>query len=148
MPSLQFDQMARRHKAGLAGILGIAKYFGTSVTASSIRYAQAEIVPCVVIKWSSTGFQWRWISTEPFRARLRSVEKNLNALPEDCPTRMALSGAQPPPSGYFETGTTASCWFPYLSDTDSRNVILMEQSMQLGRFGALTFLFPAEASSK
>ena len=138
--------MARRQKAGLAGILAIAERFGTSVTASAIRYAQAEIVPCAVIKWSPTDYQWRWISTEPLRARLRSVTKSFNALPEDCPTRIALSGAQPPPSGYFEAGTTAACWFSYLSDTDTRNVILMEQAIKLGRFGALTFLFPVGSS--
>jgi hypothetical protein len=146
MPSAQFIKVARRHGQGMAGILGIAKHFGTSVTASAIRYAKAEIVPCVVIKWSATGFQWPWISTEPFRARLRRVQKDLDKLPDDCPTRIALSGAKPPPCGYFEAGTTAACWFPYLGDSDSRNILLKEQAMQLGRFGALTFLFTAESS--
>lgn len=146
MPSTQFFRVARRNRPGMNGILGIAKHFGTSVTASAIRYAKAEIVPCVVIKWSPTDFQWMWISTEPFRARLRTVQKNLNALPSDCPTRIALARAEPPACGYFEAGTTAACWFPYLSDFDSRNVILREQAMQLGRFGVLTFLFPVDSS--
>ncbi len=146
MPTAQFLKVARMHRRGIAGIQGIAKHFGASVTASAIRYAKAEIVPCVVIKWSATGFQWPWISTEPFRARLRTVQKNLNALPHDCPTRIALSGAQPPQCGYFEAGTIASCWFPFLSSSDSRNIILMEQAIQLGRFGALTFLFPVDSS--
>jgi len=146
MPSAEFDQMARRQRVGLAGILAIAKHFGTSVTSTAIRYAQTEIVPCVVIKWSSTEFQWRWISTEPFRARLRTVTKSLASLPPDCPTRVALSAATPPASGYFEAGITAASWFPFLSDMDSRNVILMEQAIQLGRFGVLTFLFPVDSS--
>ncbi len=146
MPSREFEQAARRQKVGLGGILAIAKHFGTSVTATALRYTQAEIVPCVVVKWSPTEYQWRWISTEPFRARLRSVTKILVSLPEDCPTRIALSGASTPPAGYFEAGTTAASWFPYLSDTDTRNVILMEQAVQLGRFGALTFLFPVGSS--
>jgi len=146
MPSVEFDQLARRHKVGLAGILAIAQHFGTSVTSTAIRYAQTEIVPCVVIKWSSTDFQWRWISTETFRARLRSVTKSLASLPQDCPTRIALSGGSAPPSGYFEAGTTAASWFPFLHDDDTRNVILKEQAIQLGRFGVLTFLFPVESS--
>lgn len=146
MPTAQFLKMARKNRPGMTGILEIAKHFGTSVTASAIRYAKAEIVPCAVIKWSSTDFQWMWISTEPFRARLRTVQKNLSALPEDCPTRIALSGAAPPTSGYFEAGTTAACWFPYLGNSDSRNILLREQAMQLGRFGALTFLFPVDSS--
>lgn len=146
MPTAQFLKLARKNRPGMTGILGIAKHFGTSVTASAIRYAKAEIVPCAVVKWSSTDFQWMWISTEPFRARLRTVQKNLSALPEDCPTRIALSGAPPPTSGYFEAGTTAACWFPYLGNSDSRNILLREQAMQLGRFGALTFLFPVDSS--
>lgn len=146
MPSAEFDQMARRQKVGLAGILAVARHFGTSVTSTAIRYVQTEIVPCVVIKWSPTDFQWKWISTEPFRARLRSVTKSLSSLPDDCPTRIALSGATAPPSGYFEAGTTAASWFPFLGDADTRNVILIEQAMQLGGFGALTFLFPVDSS--
>jgi Zn-dependent peptidase ImmA (M78 family) len=146
MPSTEFDQMAGRQKVGLAGILAIAKHFETSVTSTAIRYVQTEIVPCVVIKWSPTDFQWKWISTEPFRARLRSVTKSLSSLPEDCPTRIALSGAAVPPSGYFQAGTTAANWFPFLGDADTRNVIMMEQAIQLGRFGALTFLFPVDSS--
>jgi Zn-dependent peptidase ImmA (M78 family) len=146
MPSAEFDQLARRQKVGLAGILAIAKHFDTSVTSTAIRYAQTEIVPCVVIKWSPTDFQWKWISTEAFRARLRSVTKSLNSLPDDCPTRMALSGATVPSSGYFAAGTTAAGWFPFLSDHDTRNVILMEHAIQLGRYGALTLLFPVDSS--
>jgi len=146
MPSLEFNRMARQHKVGLASILAIAKHFGTSVTSTAIRYAQTEIVPCVVVKWSPTEFQWQWISTEPFRARLRSVTKNLNSIPPDCPTSLALSCTPPPSGEYFEAGTTAASWFPFLSDSDTRNVILMEQAIQLGRFGVLTFLFPVESS--
>jgi hypothetical protein len=146
MPTAQFAKVARKNRPGMTGILEITKHFGTSVTASALRYAKAEIVPCVVIKWSPTEFQWMWISTEPFRARLRAVQKNLRALPEDCPTRIALAGAQAPSCGYFEAGTTAACWFPYLGYSDSRNILMKEQAMQLGRFGALTFLFPVESS--
>ena len=118
----------------------------TLSTSTAIRYVQTEIVPCVVIKWSPTDFQWKWISTETFRARLRSVTKSLSSLPHDCPTRIALSGASAPPSGYFDAGTTAASWFPFLSDADTRNVILMEQAVQLGSFGVLTFLFPVDSS--
>jgi hypothetical protein len=59
---------------------------------------------------------------------------------------MALSGATVPSSGYFAAGTTAAGWFPFLSDHDTRNVILMEHAIQLGRYGALTLLFPVDSS--
>lgn len=144
MPSAEFKQMARRQKPGLPGILAIARHFNASVTSAAIRYVQSDLVPCVVVKWSPTGFQWQWVSTEPFRARLRGVTKALNSLPSDCSTRVALSGEPVPQVGYFEAGTTAASWFPFLRDGDVRNVILIEQAVQLGRFGAITFLFPAD----
>ena len=144
MPSAEFEQIASRQKPGLPGILAIAKHFNSSVTSTAIRYVQSDLVPCVVVKWSPSKFQWQWVSTEPFRARLRGVTKTLSSLPHDCSTRIALSGAIAPPCGYFESGTTAASWFPFLNDGDSRNVILIEQAIQLGRFGALTLLFPAD----
>lgn len=146
MPSSEFQKVALRQKPGLAGILDIAKHFNVSVTSAAVRYVQSDIVPCVIVKWSPTEFQWHWVSTEPYRARLRGVTKSLGSLPQDCPTRIALSGAAPPSSGYFEAGTTTASWFPFLGDSDVRNVILIEQAIQLGRFGVLTLLFPADYS--
>jgi hypothetical protein len=48
----------------------------------------------------------------------------------------------PTRSNFFEAGTTAATWFPFLKDHSWRNVILIEQSFPLGRFGALTLLYP------
>jgi len=146
MPSEEFEKIARLQKPGLPGILAIARHFNTSVTSTAIRYVQSDLVPCIVVKWSPTEFQWQWVSTEPFRARLRGVTKTLNSLPHDCSTRIALSGAVAPASGYFEAGTTTASWFPFVNDSDARNVIMIEQAIQLGRFGVLTLLFPADFS--
>jgi hypothetical protein len=145
MPTAPFNKMARSHKPGLSGILAIAERFGTSVTSAATRYAKEETVPCVVMKWGPDGaFQWRWISTETFRVRLRTTFTDRGKLPADCPTRRALSGERVPKLGYFEAGTTAAAWFRFVNDHDYRNVIFMEQAIPLGRFGVLTFLFPAE----
>ena len=145
MPTEPFKKMARAHKPGLAGILAIAENFGTSVTSAAIRYAKEETGPCVVMKWGGDGsFQWRWISTDTFRVRLRTTFTDRVKLPTDCPTRRAMSGERAPKTGYFEAGTTAAAWFRFVNDYDYRNVIFMEQAIQLGRFGVLTFLYPEE----
>jgi Zn-dependent peptidase ImmA (M78 family) len=146
MPPKKFEKIARAQKPGIAGILAIAKHFNSSVTSTAIRYVQSELVPCVVVKWSPTEYQWQWMSKEPFGPGLRYVGKSLTALPTDCPTRKALSGETVPACGYFEAGTTTASWFPFLSDGDSRNGILKEQAMYLGRFGAISLLFPADFS--
>jgi Zn-dependent peptidase ImmA (M78 family) len=146
MPASEFQKIALRQRPGLAGILDIARNFNVSVTSAAVRYVQSDMVPCVIVKWSPTEFQWQWVSTEPYRARLRGVTKTLASLPQDCSTRIALSGATAPSCGYFEAGTTTASWFPFLNDSDARNVILIEQAIQLGRFGVLTLLFPADYS--
>jgi hypothetical protein len=130
MPTEPFKKMARAHKPGLAGILAIAERFGTSVTSAAIRYAKEETVPCAVMKWSPDGsFQWRWISTETFRVRLRTTFTDQGKLPADCPTRRAMVGERAPKTGYFEAGTTAAAWFRFVNEYDYRNVIFMEQAI-------------------
>jgi hypothetical protein len=142
MPRLEFSALASRQKPGLPGILGIAEHFKSSITSAAIRYVQLETVPCVVVKWSDGRFQWRWASTEFFQSRLLGVERNIQRLPDDCPTRKALANEKPPSKAFFEAGSTIAAWFPTIRETDYRNSILIEQAIQLGRFGVLTFLFP------
>lgn len=146
MPRAEFNNIAARQKPGLPGILSIAARFNASVTSAAIRYAQAERVPCVVVKWSGDRFQWRWVSTDPFRARLTKVQQNPARLPEDSPTRRALAGQKPSDRPFFEAGTTVRTWFPSVREADFRNVVMLEQAIQLGRFGVLTFLYPVDGA--
>ncbi len=146
MPTSAFNGLALRNERGLAGILRLTQHFGTSITSTAIRYAKAEIVPCTLVKWGRNGLEWRWFSAETFRVRLRRTTDDTRKLPEDCPTRRVLSGETPPRAGFFEAGTTADSWFPFLGQFDSRNVVLVEQAIPLGRFGVLTFLYPHEGS--
>lgn len=142
MPRSEFSALASRQQLGLPGILSIAQHFKSSVTSAAIRYVQLETTPCVVVKWSEGRFQWRWASTEFFEARLLGVERSTQRLPDDCPTRRALANEKPPSKPYFEAGSTIAAWFPTIREADYRNAILVEQAIQLGRFGVLTILFP------
>jgi len=146
MPGTRFKKLAVRVPTGLDGILRIAEFFGTSVTSTAIRYAKFDIVPCIVIKWNSDGFGWKWLSTETFRAKFRKTVETVNELPSDSPTVRAIAGESVPPQGFFSAGTTAAAWFPYIDDRGSRNAILIEHAMSLGRFGVLTFLYPESGS--
>jgi Zn-dependent peptidase ImmA (M78 family) len=146
MPTYSFKQLAAPTALGLEGILKIAEHFGTSVTSTAIKYAQLDIVPCAVIKWNKDGFGWKWLSTETFRARYHKTIESVNYLPEDSPTAKAVAGEHVPAQGFFSAGTTVSAWFPYVDDGGYRNAILIEQAVPLGRFGALTFLYPESGS--
>ena len=145
MPSARFAAAARGAAPGLEGVLSLAGRFGTSLTATAIRYAGANAAACAVIKWTWQGYAWKRLSSAAFQARFRRTVEAPRDLPPDCPTRLALARRQPPPAGYFEAGTTASTWFPRVGQGDLRDVIFIEQAIGLGQFGVLTLLYPQNA---
>jgi Zn-dependent peptidase ImmA (M78 family) len=142
MPTERFLEAARKARLGLGGVLSLAEDFRTSVTSTAIRYAQLDLVPCAVVKWGNEGYAWKWLSTETFRARYRKTIESANQLPTDSASAMALRGESVPPGGYFERGSTAAAWFPFVATGARENVLFIEQAIPLGRFGVLTFLFP------
>jgi hypothetical protein len=146
MPAARFIKQGKRTSVGLPGILHLASYFGTSVTSTAIRYATLGLKPCVVVKWSGDSFAWKWLSSEALEARFCKTFQSISAIPKGSATAKALAGETPPPAGFFQTGTTAAAWFPHVSHAAFRNIILIEQAMQLGRFGVLTFLYPESGS--
>lgn len=142
MPPTRYRQVATAARVGLEGVLKVSSLFDTSVTSTAIRYATSDIVPCAVIKWNVEGFAWKWLSTETFRARFQKTIETVEHLAPGSPTARILAGEAPDSGTFLEAGTTAAAWFPFVRDGDARNVILIEQAMSLGRFGAITFLYP------
>lgn len=144
MPENYFKKVANRYSAGLQGIIELSKYFNTSVTSTAIRYVYLGIKPSVVIKWDSKGYQWRWLSDE---ARLGFYWKTIDSLdqiPIDSPTGRAFAEDALPESGYFESGSTASAWFSCVKPGSYKDIILIEQAVPLGKYGVLTFIYPAD----
>jgi Zn-dependent peptidase ImmA (M78 family) len=146
MPTVRFLKEAKGAKPGLPAILSLANTFAASVTSTAIRYVKSDLVPCAVIKWGLEGFQWKFLSTEAFRARFLKTIEEIDKLADGSATLSALKGEHPPATGFLENGTTSAAWFPFLADHDARNILLIEQAVPLGRFGVLTFLFPVEGS--
>lgn len=123
-------------------MLKLAGAFGTSVTATALRYVDADLQPCAVVKWDWRGYAWKLLSTSAFQAYFRTTFQSPNDLPADCPTRRAMGRQAAPECGYFQAGTTASAWFPRIASGQWRDVIFIEQAISLGRFGVLTLLYP------
>jgi len=141
MPTKRFRKEAARAGRGLAGILRLREAFQTSITSTAIRFASLNISPCALVKWKAEGISWKWLSGDTREAGYRTTFTDPRQLVPGSPTTLALAG-QLPPQGFFESGTTAAAWFPFVSDGSTQNVILIEQAIPLGRFGVLTFLYP------
>lgn len=142
LPTERLRDASSRHSRGIATILALANEYETSLTSAAIRYVQTDLAPCTAIKWDLDGFGWKWFSPSTFRAGFRKTIESRDNLPGDCATERALSGADPPSTGFHSCGSTASLWFPFVSDASARNIIMVEEAISLGRFGALTMLYP------
>lgn len=142
MPQDRFLHAAKRKLPGLVGIKSLADDFGTSITSTAIRFASLEVRPCLVVKWASDGYKWKWLSTSARSAGYRKTIESLDKVITGSATEKAMTGQVPPASGIFESVTTAAMWFHNVAEDGCRNIILIEHAMQLGKFGVLTFLFP------
>lgn len=145
LPEKRFRTAAKKYGVGLGAVRELAKVFRTSLTSTAIRYASLEVLPCALIKWNSSGVAWKWLSGSTREAGFRVTISEPSKLPRNCPTARVLAN-ETSASGYIEGGTTASAWFPFISQESFKNIILIEQAVSLGRFGVLTLLYPESKS--
>jgi len=140
MPQTRFMKRAKLSPRGMGGILDLAYTFGSSVTSTAIRYVKDEVEPCVVIKWQDGHFAWMSSSVRMHEAHFRRPVVSPQRLPPTSPTARALA-SKTPVGGYFSGGTKARMWFPRVGTNEGGDLPLVEQAIQLGRFGVLTLLY-------
>jgi hypothetical protein len=75
------------------------------------------------------------------KARFRRPIVLPEKLQPESPTARALAG-EAAVGDYFSDITKARLWFPRVSATEGGDLPLVEQAIQLGRFGVLTVLYP------
>jgi hypothetical protein len=146
MPTARFIRAAKNHVVGLDAVLALKDVFGTSITSTAIRFTKLNLGPCTLVKWSADGFAWKWFASDTFMAGYRRTIETAAKVPRDSATGRALAGDALPESGYFQTGTSASAWFPGILPGTTKDVVFIEQAIPLGQFGVLTFLFPERRS--
>lgn len=138
MPWSRFRPAAAKARRGLHAVLDLSTQFRTSLTATALRYVRADLFPSVLVVWNHEGYAWKWISRSAYVAGLRKTIESVERLPRDSPTMRALKGT----GGVLEAGTTKSAWFPFVDGSSEYNPIYREHAMSLGRFGAMTLVFP------
>jgi hypothetical protein len=151
MPWPRFLRAAERLPLRMEGIIKLADRFKTSITATSIRYTQAGIIPSVLIRWIRKGDSWEsWcrISDELFENGYRKAIESVDDLVPDSATAHAIRGEESSFEGFFGSTSTAATWFPQITQTSNRNIILTEQAKTLGEFGVITLLTPQEEPRK
>lgn len=146
LPKESFLKKAKSCSAGLGGVLSLSDHFDTSVTATAIRYASLGVAPCIVIKWDTSRFGWKWLAEDVYAAGYRkTIEEKASVVP-DSATDKAFATATPPPERFFKSVTTAAFWFPFVGAGSDRDMMMHEHAMPLGRFGVLTLLYPLDGN--
>jgi len=143
MPEQRFRRDVAGVARGLDGILALSRKYGTSITSAAVRFTSVNTFPCAVIKWNWKRQAWKSFSSSMWRTRYRRTMRSVSRLPEDCPTRLALAQQQPEAGEFFRSGTVAAMWFPGVRIGDPLDVVLIEEAVPLGRYGALTVLYPS-----
>jgi hypothetical protein len=143
MPEQRFRNAIRKAKPGWETIRQLSTSFGTSWTSTAIRYVALCDHPCAIIKWNPGEYAWKWLSESFFSASIRKTIESTERITVGSATSRALAGESPGESGYFQNGTVASAWFPYVTAGSLRDAILIEAAVPLGKFGVLTVLHSA-----
>jgi hypothetical protein len=142
MPEERFRRSVAGTGMGLSAVLALTSAYGTSLTSVAVRYVGANVLPCAAVKWHWQRHEWKCFSSSMFRRRFQRVFSAPERLPEGSATRLALAQEAPPACGYFQSGTLASLWFPYVRREDALDVVLVEEAIPMGCYGALTMLYP------
>ena len=141
MPSQRFRKRAKKLQSGLEGIRQLANDFGTSLTSAAIRYAKLDLLKCVIIKWDSDGYGWKWLSPSAYDHGWRKTIETPAKLVPNSSTETIVSG-RIPGNEVVTAGSTAGHWFPFVRIGSHHDCLLREEAISLGRFGALTLLSP------
>jgi Zn-dependent peptidase ImmA (M78 family) len=146
MPPSRFDAQRRRSPEGLGGILRLQEIFGASVTSTSVQYVRKCAYPCAAIRWSPTAFEWRIVSPAAWKLGFRWTLSDSEKVPKDSATGRALLGATDKGVSFARGVSTTSFWFQNVTAGSRRDLLLHEDAIQLGRYGALTLLYPHPSS--
>lgn len=144
MPSHRFRCRAKAVAPDLEGIKQLAAEFGTSLTSTAVRYAQLDLKMCVIIKWDKDGYGWKWLSPSAFANGWRKTIEQPTKIVEKSATSKVMGSPSGCVGDVQQTGSTAAHWFPFISSESTRNCLLLEQAVSLGRFGTLTLITPVD----
>lgn len=146
MPRTLYVTAAKSMEPGIIGAIRLASHFNTSITSSIFHYAKCDIMPCISIYWSANGvFRSRWISRPFQQISKRSVLLKFNAsrpIMEHEIVPVGNSGMT------IERGmSNLSSWI-YAFPKTNENVLLVEETCDLGVHGRITMLYPADLFRK
>lgn len=145
LPKTRFLNKINKSPLGFEAILIAASHFKASITSTTIRFVNLDIVPSMVFYWDEgLTLKWKWMSGTfmklisfsrdmVFTLRLGHILNILHSLDPNRTVEVSEI--------YEETGLLSN-WIPSIPLNSSRNVPVTEQTIKLGKYGGLTLIIP------
>ncbi|ACF14574.1 protein of unknown function DUF955 [Chloroherpeton thalassium ATCC 35110] len=144
MPRPYFKSKAHALPIGMKGILALKWYFNTSITSTALRYVGLNIRPFLFLLWRKNQIIRAHSSCPEIMDLFGDLIVQRKILPSSSATIQALSGARAREDKFFESEISADHWFESPKEHTLVDVLLYEQSISLGKYGAITLLIPNE----
>lgn len=130
-------------RGALSTVIDLKEVFRASVTGAALQFARLSPKPCALLKWSAEKLEWGrfsplWEYGDETRFRYAKSHLVADFPVKNCATAAALvegaDGVQGP------TTTTAAFYFAGVIPGSSSDIILNEEAISLGEFGAISLL--------
>lgn len=151
MPKQKFIRSAQmwKSKSGLDLVKQLSSYFKSSLTSTAFRLAKENFENCGVFKWDTKGnLSWYWLCDEFFGLGLGLPCQTINQVGDQSTCYKAMHQKHSLTDDvYRKSKTPLSFFFPKLTSQTSKTPIVQEESMQLGQFGFLTYIFSPQSKN-
>ena len=139
---LKKEALRKKAKVGIEEILYLSSKFKSSLTCTTLRYVELNIIPCAVFIWDNKGeLKWHWKSMDIYSLKLGKPITSLIPLGNSSATNMALVSGN---GNIYKTGSLISAFFPSSVGSYSRNAILYEEAIKIGEYGVMTLVYPED----
>jgi IrrE N-terminal-like domain len=143
MPSHILRQNVARAASGYARIKQLSQIFDVSLQCAAIRYVEAAADPAAIIFWSPTGYAWKRVSSMLWALGCRKSVEDIKAVPIDSATGQLIAARRDHRQTEVVDGhSTLEAWFPNISRSVIRELIVREHAINVHRFGMITLIEP------
>jgi Zn-dependent peptidase ImmA (M78 family) len=143
-PSRFLPMLQKRMFKGVANaIVQLKEIFQTSITGAALQFTRLSPKPCAVLKWNSEKLEWGrfsplWEYGDELRFRFAKSLFVADLPATNCATAAALISGADRIQG--PTTATAAFYFSGVNPGATNDIILNEEAISLGEYGAISLL--------
>lgn len=144
MPNSRFADAVKSSEQSIAGIVNTCRLFNVSCTSAAIRFVTTSSAPLALVYWRTEKSPRSTVNSAMKRLGISRIRANSQKLPPDSSTALAMADSSDVYDKRRLTHTLASAWSNGVTSGSAQDIVLVEESLRLGRYGVLTILRPID----